>query len=416
MHGKLQRIQLSLCLIMSLCGLPAFAVESLQFGPAIKARKVASAPLTELQNRPPPAQVAAGAEVVVVSGYEPNSSGLVKVTINRPGKRVLLVLTSYEMVQWQVVATAGSTLAGVWVSSYYPSTLQAPKEVPGYAGRLPYSYELDNANFVSLLSQLNHQLGLRAVQIFRGAYTLPASVNISQPDAPNPLLTLEGPSVEGRGDDFHFALLDVDGQPVNWLPSGPQESKEHGYPVAEKRQVRLGANGPLFRLTSDGLVVKKGTAEKTLPLPASFPRMSWPSGLAYDSKRGVISVLTHGGEGFLYRYHLGKESWLDYRSLNNLDLFSLTYDAKNDRYVAILEREGLLFISGEGQPLFKRAILSRLSGFGRLYDSGNGPPPGLVLAANGPHVVLAYSDGFQIRNIWYYNVTRDQPLLTYTAH
>lgn len=63
--------------------------------------------LLELSRDVPPRKLADAAEVIVVSGYKPDMEdqmgavARVTVTVDRPGARVLLVLTSCKVVHWQ---------------------------------------------------------------------------------------------------------------------------------------------------------------------------------------------------------------------------------------------------------------------------------------------------------------------------
>ncbi|WP_255989393.1 hypothetical protein, partial [Chitinolyticbacter albus] len=109
------------------CSHAALAQEEIRFGAPIKA---GSAPrlgnLLSLSSAQPPRELARGADIVLVSGYEPSNSpaGMAaRVHIDRPGPKVLLVLSSYEKINWQVTASAGTAISGILVSGYYPPTV-----------------------------------------------------------------------------------------------------------------------------------------------------------------------------------------------------------------------------------------------------------------------------------------------------
>jgi hypothetical protein len=135
--------------------------------------------------------------------------------------------------------------------------------------------------------------------------------------------------------------------------------------------------------------------------------------LAYDSKRGIVSVVTLGGEGFMYRFDATRLRWIDYRSLDNVDIFSLAYDHKMDRYVAWTDQGNLQFISGDGIPLFKRNVAPLLEGFGRLYDRGNSRAPRITIAPSGNDLALLSIDGNSVKRIWHYDVNANRATLTY---
>jgi hypothetical protein len=148
---------------------------------------------------------------------------------------------------------------------------------------------------------------------------------------------------------------------------------------------------------------------------SNFPAFSHPTALAYDSKRDIVSVATYGGEGFLYRFDVKKKQWIDFRSLNIIDICYLSYDQSSDRYIAWASRGGLLFISGDGNILFTKNITKKLTGFGRLPVGHGpyGPLPCINIVPKGNDIALYYVRENSIKNIWYYNLDTDTAVLTY---
>jgi hypothetical protein len=81
--------------------------------------------------------------------------------------------------------------------------------------------------------------------------------------------------------------------------------------------------------------------------------------------------------------------WLDFRSLNNVDISSLAYyDELADRYVAWTTEGSLLFVAGDGTPLYAKHLADRLPGFNRLYDTDNSRPPSLIVVPRGDQIAL----------------------------
>ena len=123
----------------------------------------------------------------------------------------------------------------------------------------------------------------------------------------------------------------------------------------------------LYRLVDNGIqIANRETREQQyFELPPEFPELSWGTDLAYDTKRDLVSLVSFGGEGYFYRFDVKQRRWLDARSLNNLDLDRLTYDAESDRYVARTKSFGqaeanLLLFSGNGELMFQKNISDRL--------------------------------------------------------
>ncbi|WP_374581253.1 hypothetical protein [Pseudoduganella sp.] len=391
-------------------------VPAVQFGPPVRAANAVPVDATPLTEAAPPAALAQGAELVLVSGYEPAHGG-VRVVLDRPGVRVLLVLSSYEKIAWQLDVRPGTTLAGVIVGGYKPSTVAGRGAAPGYRMKLPYAYSSDNIKFVDILRQMRASFGRDRFDAYRGSYSLPAEVRISAPDAPAPGLSLAGPAVQPAPRQLSFQLPAAGGKSVRWTLAGPVEEGLQFYAAPEtsdgQRRYRI-ANGHLQAGQADGQGGAAGMAA-VAALPANFPDISWPTALAYDSKRRLVSLVTLGGEGFMYRFSVARQAWHDVRSLSNIDLRTLSYDARADRYLGWTDDGSLLVFSGEGEVLLQLALAKRLPGLQRLYDAGNGRPPGLQVLGLGDDVVLYYMQEGAVQALWHLDLRSRQPTLTYRA-
>ena len=178
-----------------------------------------------------------------------------------------------------------------------------------------------------------------------------------------------------------------------------------------------------YELTNRGILVtdRKTGRQKEFKLPCRFPKLSWGTDIAYDSKRDLIAAISFGGEGYFYRFDVKQRRWIDFRSLDNADLKSIAYDRVGDRYVAwgggMLEEgywgddTNLVTISADGKLLDYENVAARMLGFERLSDRSNKPNPIIKIRAYGNHITLvAYpSDHFQpVDNeplaIWRYNL------------
>lgn len=86
---------------------PAFAqaTEGEEFGAPITAESPRDARQLPLAEATPPSDLAEGAELLVITGYEADDeaeSVEVEVFIDQPGEAVVLVLTTYEKVRGQL--------------------------------------------------------------------------------------------------------------------------------------------------------------------------------------------------------------------------------------------------------------------------------------------------------------------------
>lgn len=373
------------------------------------------APPTEvpLSVAQPPRSLADGAEVYVASGYEP-SAEQTTVVVDRPGKKILLVLTSGSPVHWVLEHSADTLIVGVLVGGR--STLDAPAGIRGYSINLPYAYDLENINFNALLLSLNQQFGVEAIDGFHAAYRIPSLISMSSPDKRRPELTVGGVTPTTPRRTFRFGLPDSDGKLSTWTLSGPVNNTDVSFPCDAK--VALSPSGQvLYRAAESGLDVidlRTGSSSHQT-IPSEFPQISWPMDVAYDTDAGIVSLVTLGGEGFLYRYDAAHLRWLDFKSMQNLDVLSLTYDRVGHRYLGWTTDGELVFLDRGGAIVEKRSLRSRLPGFRSFYDSGNEPTPRLTVTAKGLDVALVYIAGGKVRAIWRYGIDDDSAQLTYRS-
>lgn len=420
------RVYASCCVLLVLwgCGAPNSSglggrADVLQLGSRVQA--VRTQDFLQLAGTPPPRELAAGAEVVFISGYEvvrrADADVSVHVTIDRPGAKVLLVLSSYDKVLWKVDASRDTNLAGILVSSANGSTVSTHLATRAWAVKLPYATETENANFRGALAALRQTFGTERVDVFRGSYGIPGEIVIRGVDAKRQELTLVGPRPVQPQRNLSFELLGADKRPLRWSLTGPLDAGTR-MPASEGRLVVSQSLQLQFRLVSEGLEISNLLGDPTptrLPLPPNFPSFSWAMDVAYDTRREVATVVSLGGEGFLYRFDARKRRWLDFRSMRNIDVFSLAYDDMLDRYVGWTDAGALLFIDAERGTATSRRMADRLPGFRRLYDGGNERTPRLVIVPRGDDIVLVHLTGGLVRAIWHYDVQADAVEFTYSS-
>ena len=276
----------------------ASAQEQIQFGPPVQAdvEQVLenSLPLSASQ---PPRELAANSEVIVISGYQSANQSItgttVEVEVDRPDFTVLLILASYEKINWQVSATPSTTISGIIASGNETPTVTTLVPTQGYLAELPYVHETENASFVSLLAKLNSWFGIDRVDAFRGEYSIPSVVTVSSLDSPNAELTLNGPSPQEPNRNFTFDLFTTDLKRAAWSLTGPVQDFENSYLGEGKIAISMSGE-EIYRLNGDELEILnhlEGSYE-TVTLPPNFPQFSWAMDIAYDTRRNIISVVT----------------------------------------------------------------------------------------------------------------------------
>jgi predicted nucleic acid-binding Zn-ribbon protein len=412
-----QEYRLNRVLISQRAGPPATTIVNPAASVGATAPRLASDALTQAQTTPP-ADLAENAEVVVISGYEPSDKAVngtvVNVFINRPGKSVLLVLTSYEKIAWKINAGDGTLIKGILISSYEPSSVRSNSQVPVYRTKLPYSYNKDSAGFASLLNGVNRLFGIQKVDVFRGEYSLPNIITVDHLDAPQAALTVQGEQPQAPVKNLRFVLADGNFNPVRWSLTGPVDGTAQVI-LAPEKTVRSDLDKRIYRIVSHSIIVQDPTSSASveLAMPDNFPSLSWPTAIAYDSKRHYVTLVSLGGEGFLYRFDTQAGRWLDFRSLENIDINALAYDEVADRYVAWTTDGSLLFIAADGTPLHTRPLLGRSTDFHRRYADGSPISSSPRLVPHGDQVALVELKGGMVERIWYYDLGLDVFQLTY---
>lgn len=368
--------------------------------------------LLPLSATEPPKQLANNAEVIVVSGYEPSSGANIEVVIDRPGSDVLLILTSCKRTNWEVKASRSTRIKAIIVSGDEPSVV-ADISTRGYSTQLPSPDTIDHPDFQEILNKLSSWFGILKIDSFRVTYKIPERVVVSKLATPGPELTVSGPLPQKPKVDLKFDLVDTNYDKARWSLVGPDDegmrwySKGEDFILSPREDVR-------YTIKDDKLEIfhKSEGKREALALPSDFPEMSCPSGIAYDTQRDIIAIVSYGGEGFFYRFDAKKKYWIDFRSLKDIDMFSLAYDQTFDRYVAWTSSGELLFMDNNGKVLFVRAVVDRLPGLGRLIDKGfNQETPRIYVQGNS--IALVYVKENTVAGIWHYDVETDSAQFTY---
>jgi hypothetical protein len=173
--------------------------------------------------------------------------------------------------------------------------------------------------------------------------------------------------------------------------------------VPESLRAMVGPQAPAkpeVQLTDAGFEIATADGVRRVALPLEMPSVSWPMGAVRDAETGTLYGVTLGGDGFLYAYDEGTETWRIARSMDRADAQALFLDAKGRRLILPLGlgeagRIAILDLrAGDAAPLQTVDISEGLVGFTDLFDPGNGPAPTLhPLGIDGDKLLLiAQSD------------------------
>jgi hypothetical protein len=351
-----------------------------------------------------------------------------KVHVNHPTRPVLLVLTSYKDTEWRVLPAPGTRIKAVVLSTNDGhSTVLAPPQVPVVNDELPHATETGNIKFRELIGKLHARYGVNKVTAFRGGYTLPDTVPVTGPYAPDPNLSLDGVLPEVPRVRMSFDLVSVDGRRLPWTNTGPKDGKRFegvvlggGLRSLQKfgacaveddgsEAYCLQGNGGTLMWFPKGV----GAPGQKVDLPKNLPELSWGAGLAWDSRKGVLAIVSFGGEGHFYRYDTRSRQWLGARSLRNRDLLSVALDALTGGYVGISEKAELVIFNQNGELEEVRPIRNALTDLDSTYDKNNSRLEGLTLAVRDGTVAVVNVRNASVTHIWTYDLGSRKAQLTY---
>lgn len=231
-------------------------------------------------------------------------------------------------------------------------------------------------------------------------------------------MTLDWPPTAKPIKNFTFSLLNNNNDFVEWTLKGPRKNSQNHYIT---KGVAVSTKSNLIHKLRSGKIEtfdKSGAKLNISSPPQHFPRMSWDTDITYDSKRDILSIISFGGEGYLYRYYPAKDVWLDAFSAHNRDISSIYYDKTMDRYVGwgcFTSAGEIVIFNGEGGYVTSKTIADKLEGYGRSFDRNNeGASPLKVIAKGDSIALIAISSG-TVTHIWNYDLASDRAALTYKS-
>ncbi|MFC3114685.1 lysozyme inhibitor LprI family protein [Cellvibrio fontiphilus] len=362
----------------------------------------------------PLATLAEESEIYVISGYEPLKN-VVSITVDRPNSKVILVVSSYEPTIWKISATPKTQIGAIFFGGN--QTIFSNKIAPLYKEEIPYTTEIDNRNFQTLLSKLNDLIKVKNIDYFLGNYKIPSTVVIDQfIREDKKTLSLDGPKIQTPKSNWEFDLLTDSNKIEKWTLQGPKTQVDSNYVfqgrlLSSKTEKVFSIKNHNFEI----LNIKNGN-KYSPTMPMDFPKISWPTDITYDARRNYYSIVSYGGEGYLYRYNPDQDLWIDFNSAKNFDISSIFYDKTADRYVAwanFINRGSLVIFDGDGKYVSDKYLTEKLEGFGRLYDKGNEAAAPLKIVSNGNAIALIAMSAGKVTHIWLYDMETDKAILTY---
>jgi hypothetical protein len=280
------------------------------------------------------------------AGTITQQDGHAAVLVNRPGQHVTLFLSAYWPVHWHITFGNATVIEKVILGGYEAQTvdgIDASVPVQRLYGSSQYliEYSIDAVEFQQVQARLCALTGMD-MSSFHGAieapYPAPFVIDAIQDDPrldcdyPQPVDPSELPNLS-----FRLAFNDRNGSSIivqDYTLAGPQNGTRllPAYRVvsdAGNRHYYGGEQHQVWRVDT-----QTGTVQE-MDLGPNVPELSWPMGVAFDSQRNRVLVVSLGGEGYLYGYSPAQAQWSVVSSMDYRDVDSLVYHAADDSLYAL---------------------------------------------------------------------------------
>jgi hypothetical protein len=324
-------------------------------------------------------QDAAAPELHLVGVYEgvfpegPRKFGQVSVEVEATGRPIVLALCAANPVRWDLKLAQGMRLQRLIIAGHKDQLLaSAPPpgvNVENYSGKdgggkqfYAYSREGDSAeSFTRAAATLRDMTGLEIAALV-GEYR-PKGTLVVGPSNPawrlqramSHLEPLWREATALERSRQRLAFVGAKFQAIRWSPTpdarpfnaagdiadftvaGPIESTPRKLPAGINR-IAVDPRGPtLYAIHGHAIAqVDLATGRTTaIDIKEDIPELSWPCGLAFDTKRNRVVLTSLGGIGYMYAYDPQAKSWSLLGDMGNVDLQSLAYCADDDSLYGI---------------------------------------------------------------------------------
>lgn len=352
------------------------------------------------------------------------------VKINVPGEKLVVLLSSYNSIEWSLDISSNTEVQAVVVGSHRGGGKLKSNNtnIKGYLlnqRQFRYAKNYEEANFREILLWLNRQNpAIDKIHFYFASYEIRQPVELlSFFDKEE--WTLGWPKVQKPKQNMSFSLTQemFGDKPFSLL--GPEYKNPQVVPIIRPNDIALVKSKGVYYKVNNGAIEKfdMQTWQKVThyPLPTNFERFSHPKGIAYDSKNNIIAVACSGGDGAFYRFDVESERWKDYRSFNGvIDPDSLAYSEEGEYFASsTYGKEGVIILSPDGSPMEHHNLRGKLLGYKQTY---NGRAPSLSIIAKGDQLALLNISSRRssrqnvnniVTRIWSYNRKTQQAMLTY---
>ncbi|MDA1053159.1 MAG: lectin-like protein [Planctomycetota bacterium] len=331
-----------------------------------------------------------------------------EVRVTYTGSPIVLCLTSYEKIHWTVKLAEGVELESIILGGRLQFLVDPPPGVEVIdctaenAGTKPldsayarHSSDSSGSRFPRLAKQLKDITGLE-VTTFQGDYRYSGKPIVVGPSsnawrqervlAELREIQREATSSERlqqwhRMKELNFTAIHyrfdsggqrhamdhhgVTGSIGPFTPLGPELSRHTPFPADVSCPVADADDGQFYAIAGHGLVQvnQRGGKHFDLHPPKDFPDVSWPCGLAFDTKRRRVVMVSLGGTGYMYGYEPATEKWTLMADMKEAGLVPFVYMPRQDEFL------GLQVEHGGGNQLYRYDHEGKFLGKTRLSQS-----------------------------------------------
>jgi hypothetical protein len=311
--------------------------------------------------------------VGVYAGLFPNGPkkfGTAKVQVDIKDRPVVLVLSAYESVRWELTVGEGVKVERIILMGYQEQeVVGAPAGVvverhdrgsPGSSPPYVYAYA-EGDQYKQVQAALLTLTGL-PVSTFTGSSRAPEAPIVLGPG--NKDWCVRRVLSEAEGEYLQATALDraqrresiksmkyealvlqpsgaMVGQPPRPISSTASLARFEGADVVKgsiralpgAQKLAVDPAGPTYYGISGQQILRVDLDRKTqtaMPVEGDLPSISWPGGITFDPKRRRLLIATQSVRGLLYSYEPDKNLWSLLREMDGAGLSSLSYSVEED--------------------------------------------------------------------------------------
>lgn len=360
-------------------------------------------------------EIEKGAELHVVGIYEgiTNSKGtdvsgpVTKIKVDRPDKKVVLLLNSYRASKWLITTSKNTKISKIILNSYegdrskiFLNGKETKAEIFKMRNR---PYKTKGSKFVNFKEEVKRRLGRENLGSFTGSYRATKEDFLINKIDETKLLKSNNLETNYKSNELPETtiLTKINGVAGNYNLKGElkepfKKGRLNVDKVAYIKDLKL-----YYQIEKSGLGEYKddGSLSQKIDLGLNVPRFSWPKGIAYNKDIHHLAIVTSHVSSYFYDYDLKLKKWTAKKLGRDKGYRDITYDEYNKNYVLISKIYGssqitLSFLNSDGKLLRKEHIpIKNLSGFEDLYDPDNGPAPKMNIFAKKDHIIITVQAG-----------------------